>query len=163
MNYYKIDFNKIDKLNYNLLNVRDCIYQLKSHLFYIPASLFNALMSAVIFSELTSVRVKASNLLSKPLASLPEPVLDAWISLNSANQGCCKVSSRDGLFCLFFSRSSIRIKNYKKLLTFDNIFCFGRNCIPWLETEIWSILDGLSGNFLVFLVIEWQDSTEEEI
>jgi len=42
-------------------------------------------MSAVSLAEFTSVRVNASNLLSKPLASLPVPVLDAWISLNSAN------------------------------------------------------------------------------
>ena len=68
-----------------------------------------ALISYVNLSELVSVRVNASNLLSRPLASLPDPILVAWISLNSENQGCYKVSSREGLFYLFFSSNSKQV------------------------------------------------------
>ena len=62
-------------------------------------------ISWVIFFELGSVMVKVLNLLSRPFPSWREPVLFSWISLNSANHLCWSVSSKDGLFCLFFSSS----------------------------------------------------------
>jgi len=49
----------------------------------------------------------------------------------------------------------------KKL--FNNIFCLRGYCIPWLETEVRSILNGLSCNFLILFVIEWENSTQKEI
>ena len=66
---------------------------------------YSSCMSWRILGELGSVMVNAWNLLSRPLESHVLPFLLSWISLKSANHLCCKASSSDGLFYLFFSSS----------------------------------------------------------
>ena len=45
------------------------------------------------------------------------------MSLKLLNHGCFRVSSSDGLFCLFFSRSSIlQISSGKKIKNLANLF-----------------------------------------
>jgi len=51
---------------------------------------------------------------------------------------------------------------FLKQLLYD-IFGLRGNCVPWLETKVWCVLDSLSSDFLVFLVVEWENSTQEKV
>jgi len=46
---------------------------------------------------------------------------------------------------------------------FDQIFGFRGHFVPWFKRKVWGVLNSLSGNFLVFFVIEWKNSTQEKV
>ena len=111
--YDNFDFDKKKNLclKFNWRCIWNEIYLFVSliHWFLASSSAYFMIfwISSNYFWSFKSVIVKSSNLLSRPLLSLLLPILLSWISVYSENHGCWRASSRVGLFCLFFSSSSM--------------------------------------------------------
>lgn len=61
----------------------------------------------------------------------------------------------------FFEGWSLCSVLFKKSLHY--IFGVVAYSVPWLKGEVWCILNCLSGYFLVFFVVKWEYSTQEEV
>jgi hypothetical protein len=35
--------------------------------------------------------------------------------------------------------------------------------LPWVECEVRSVLDSLTGDFFIILIIEWKNSTKQQV